>query len=1080
MQLFAQLATTLSLCLSTLAASAYTLDFSGLALADGQSIPDTHGDVPAVVDVDLMTIDNAGSNVWNHLRYKASAGSLAGVAYTDHVPSSNPPGWGQIVLRPLDENKAVKVTSFQIISLSGTRSVPVGAYDPVSGLHFETTVSVGTSPVTVSFNNFEAAAGSAVLVYWRGENGQVAIDNVVFDVAAASRTIYYVETTGSDAVSRDGLTAATAWKTLSYACSRVPAGPNTIKLGAGTFQEMTVSRVKTGVAIVGNGDTGASRTTVLAPSAWNFLADGCGNNFDGYIIRAQNAQCVTIRDIEFRDEFNADTNGAIIIEGGSHWAHIHRVSVADFRYAGIYVRLSNGYDIHDSYFENASGANYCDASELASITTLWTSSGQIHDNQFFTLNGHGYGVRARGGTQTRIFNNVFDGDGNFDIEIAHENEFGVEIFNNFNWGPVSLPKSGDNANPNPAGYTYSIRAHHNISASSYTFEGPRGFVEIDHNFSNQSRGQGRFYQDHGGNVSGPFWIHHNVVENVSLNFVWVVGPKPNIHIYNNTVYDDGKNLFSFIDIWDSASTGCVIKNNIFVNPGPVTQLVTSPIRSSFDITNNVVIGADISWLPAGTDNVSINPGLNLSGSKPYPYFAPAAANSYVVDRGVDVGYPYVGAGPDIGAFEWGGAWEDFGSPWPDPAEWVVVPVAASATSITMEAYAVDLGGVEYYFEETSGNPGGSDSGWISSPSYTDVGLDDAFSYSYRVKARDASHPAKEGAWSGIVSMKPADITFHDLGVADGDDIPATHGDVPGQLDVQYRGTNLAGATLGDYYSQGNAVNLWGLGYGDLRNVAYGSLNSGEGIFAEIALVPFAGYQVTLHSLKIAGYEADQTGIQVRVVEDGVGVRFDNQYTAPGTGHALISPQITSTKTLRIQVEAAGGNVGIDDIQYTVAPAGTASPNWTVITYDDFEAGWGSYTDGGIDCTRYIGTVHSHQGAASANIQNSGGAAASFYTTTGRNVAGFTRQRVKFWYKTLGMRTNEGFVVEYSSNGGGTWQTVKRFGYPADFLNQQFYAAELVFENTQFSFTSNARLRFRCDASSTRDDVYIDEIEWAAQ
>ena len=48
--------------------------------------------------------------------------------------------------------------------------------------------------------------------------------------------------------------------------------------------------------------------------------------------------------------------------------------------------------------------------------------------------------------------------------------------------------------------------------------------------------------------------------------------------------------------------------------------------------------------------------------------------------------------------------------------------------------------VEYYFEETSGNPGGSDSGWQTSASYTDSGLTASTQYTYTVRMRDSATP----------------------------------------------------------------------------------------------------------------------------------------------------------------------------------------------------------------------------------------------------------------------------------------------------------------------------------------------------
>jgi hypothetical protein len=82
---------------------------------------------------------------------------------------------------------------------------------------------------------------------------------------------------------------------------------------------------------------------------------------------------------------------------------------------------------------------------------------------------------------------------------------------------------------------------------------------------------------------------------------------------------------------------------------------------------------------------------------------------------------------------------DTTAPTPDPMTWATEPYAVSSTSISMTATtATDASGAEYYFDETSGNPGGSDSGWQDSTTYADTGLDPDTTYSYKVKARDKS------------------------------------------------------------------------------------------------------------------------------------------------------------------------------------------------------------------------------------------------------------------------------------------------------------------------------------------------------
>lgn len=78
-------------------------------------------------------------------------------------------------------------------------------------------------------------------------------------------------------------------------------------------------------------------------------------------------------------------------------------------------------------------------------------------------------------------------------------------------------------------------------------------------------------------------------------------------------------------------------------------------------------------------------------------------------------------------------------PSPSPMTWATAPADGGSDSITMTATtATDAGGVEYYFDETSGNPGGTDSGWQASPTYTDTGLNPSTTYTYTVTARDRS------------------------------------------------------------------------------------------------------------------------------------------------------------------------------------------------------------------------------------------------------------------------------------------------------------------------------------------------------
>ena len=81
---------------------------------------------------------------------------------------------------------------------------------------------------------------------------------------------------------------------------------------------------------------------------------------------------------------------------------------------------------------------------------------------------------------------------------------------------------------------------------------------------------------------------------------------------------------------------------------------------------------------------------------------------------------------------------DVTPPLPEPMTFSSPPTGLSTSSITMTATVAtdDTPPVQYFFEETTGGPGATTSGWQSPNSYVDSGLAANTLYTYRVKARD--------------------------------------------------------------------------------------------------------------------------------------------------------------------------------------------------------------------------------------------------------------------------------------------------------------------------------------------------------
>ncbi len=101
---------------------------------------------------------------------------------------------------------------------------------------------------------------------------------------------------------------------------------------------------------------------------------------------------------------------------------------------------------------------------------------------------------------------------------------------------------------------------------------------------------------------------------------------------------------------------------------------------------------------------------------------------------------------------------------PGLASFDILPAVIGGTTINMTAVkGSDASGIiEYYFEELTGKAGGDDSGWQTSPYYSDGGLLPNTQYIYRVTMRDVYHLAGDPSMAFGATTRESDKWENDL------------------------------------------------------------------------------------------------------------------------------------------------------------------------------------------------------------------------------------------------------------------------------------------------------------------------------
>jgi len=143
-------------------------------------------------------------------------------------------------------------------------------------------------------------------------------------------------------------------------------------------------------------------------------------------------------------------------------------------------------------------------------------------------------------------------------------------------------------------------------------------------------------------------------------------------------------------------------------------------------------------------------------------------------------------------------------------------------------------------------------------------------------------------------------------------------------------------------------------------------------------------------------------------------------------------------------------------------------------------GW---VDGGRDARRNARDApYCKTGTYCVRLRDDSDGESSITKQFGENVgedamSNYNKLRVEFSFYAFSMENNEDFFLEINNGSGFT--VAKDWVFPSDFANYEFTDTFADIDpNVLFggSFSSTIFLRFRCDASSNADSIFIDDVK----
>jgi chitodextrinase len=216
-------------------------------------------------------------------------------------------------------------------------------------------------------------------------------------------------------------------------------------------------------------------------------------------------------------------------------------------------------------------------------------------------------------------------------------------------------------------------------------------------------------------------------------------------LFNNTAY--GNSIFGGGNFAFFSAVAHVLKNNLAFNPNTVS--FNAAVLQTYNSWNLAVTVSAADFV--SVDFSGATGARAADGSLPTINFLKLAAGSNLIDKGVNVGLPYSGSAPDLGAYEYALS-ADTQAP-TAPTSLTATAISNSQIDLSWTASTDNVGVVGYDVYR-----GGVKIGTTASTTYSSTGLTAATTYSYSITAFDAAGNTSAPSTSATARTGPTPDT----------------------------------------------------------------------------------------------------------------------------------------------------------------------------------------------------------------------------------------------------------------------------------------------------------------------------------